>query len=43
MCKKPKSQKGRPVVHNITKLNKSIKATPEELVNAIFSVPPKTK
>lgn len=33
---KEKKTKGRPIVHYITKLDKSIKAIPEELVNVIF-------
>lgn len=45
MSKKSKSKKakGRPVVRDITKLNKSIPATPEELAKVLFSVPPKSK
>lgn len=35
--------KRRPVVHDITKLNKSIKATLENLANALFSVSHRTK
>ena len=40
---KPKNPKGRPVLHDVTKLNKSILATPEELAKALFSVPIKPK
>ena len=40
---KKKKGKGRPVVHDITKLNKSISTTLEELANALFSVLAKPK
>lgn len=40
---KPKNPKGRPIVHDITKLNKSIPAKPEDLARALFSVPQKSK
>ena len=40
---KSKNQRGRPVVHDITKLNKTIPARPEELAKALFSVPIKPK
>lgn len=43
MHKKKKKDRGRPVVHDINKLNKSIPATPEELANALFSITPKSK
>ena len=33
---KKKKGKGRPVVQDITKLNKSISTTPEELAKVIF-------